>query len=64
MMSRPAERKLRRQERAVEVELRLKKVLFFTILHKNEAKEHTCKKLEIAEIYLRKFFWTLRKILG
>ena len=28
MMSRPAERKLRRQERAVEVELGLKKVFF------------------------------------
>ena len=41
MMSRPAERKLRRQERAVEVELGLKKVLFFLILHKNEVKERT-----------------------
>ena len=26
--------------------------------------EHTCKKREIAEIYLRKFFWIFRKILG
>ena len=25
---------------------------------------HTCKKREIAEIYLRKFFWIFRKILG
>ena len=26
--------------------------------------EHTCKKREIAEIYLRKFFWIFRKSLG
>ena len=26
--------------------------------------DHTCKKREIAEIYLRKFFWVFRKILG
>ena len=25
---------------------------------------HTCKKREIPEIYLRKFFWIFRKILG
>ena len=25
---------------------------------------HTCKKREISEIYLRKFFWIFRKILG
>ena len=25
---------------------------------------HTCKKLEIVEIYLRNFFWIFRKILG
>ena len=26
--------------------------------------KHTCKKREIPEIYLRKFFWIFRKILG
>ena len=26
--------------------------------------KHTCKKREIPEIYLRKYFWIFRKILG
>ena len=31
---------------------------------RTKGNEHTCKKREIVEIYLRKFFWIFRKILG
>ena len=34
------------------------------ILAKTHKDRHTCKKREIAEIYLRNFFWIFRKILG
>ena len=30
----------------------------------NIPSSHTCKKREIAEIYIRNFFWIFRKILG
>ena len=29
-----------------------------------KSQNHTCKKREIPEIYIRKFFWIFRKILG
>ena len=36
----------------------------FQFIIKTPPHHHTCKKREIAEIYLRKFFWIFRKILG
>ena len=34
------------------------------VKNSTDTEMHTCKKREIVEIYLRKFFWIFRKILG